>query len=386
MYSNKQKMGNSIGADQQATLSTTGTIVLGERSVFCIGDMHGDAHALAKTLAMTGCVVIPDSVHNATRKCPHGNDVDLNAVRWRHGCEDVVMFLGDLLDNRRSAMDEPHGVCATPRTQFAMMDVLVRLKGEAQAHGGDVVLILGNHDVENAIDHRGTGSEQMAEFFCNMHAPYVQNAGDGEYRVCGAAGFTDEHRGKVLPRLAALSGFQVVRRIQGGMHSVLCMHGGLSPELPQIVGLKRGEVDRNLERVNGLFVRALRDNALDARRVILSIGTGEKLPTWCRPTYVDDSEGLEAYFGSTRIVKGHDVQIEGANCNVAMGGTPRLRARNGLFAANEMCRIDVGMSRCFNMYRGRHVPFTVLRLYEADGGIQRDILEERVFLGKDNTF
>ena len=127
-------------------------------------------------------------------------------------------------------------------------------------------------------------------------------------------------------------------------------------------------------------------NPRQCRRVILSIGTGEKLPTWCRPTYVDDSEGLEAYFGSTRIVKGHDVQIEGANCNVAMGGTPRLRARNGLFAANEMCRIDVGMSRCFNMYRGRHVPFTVLRLYEADGEIRRDILEERVFLGKDNTF
>ena len=62
-------------------------------------------------------------------------------------------------------------------TQFAMMDVLVRLKGEAQAHGGDVVLVLGNHDVENAIDHHGTGSEQMADFFCNAYAPAVQDDG-----------------------------------------------------------------------------------------------------------------------------------------------------------------------------------------------------------------
>ena len=82
---------------------------------------------------------------------------------------------------------------------------------------------------------------------------------------------------------------------------------------------------------------------------------------------MDDSKGLETYFGSTRIVKGHDVQTEGANCNVALGGQPRLRARSGLFAANEMCRIDVGMSRCFNMYRGTDVPFTVLRLYEQAG-------------------
>ena len=290
-------MGNNLGGRSAVgNLKPTGTIILGKRSVFCIGDMHGDAHALAKTLAMTGCVAIPEDVHTATRKCPHGNDVDLDAVRWKEGCDDVVMFLGDLLDNRRSAMDDSHGVCATPRTQFAMMDVLVRLKGEAQAHGGDVVLILGNHDVENAIDHRGTGSEEMADFFCNMHAPAVQDDGDGEYRVCGAAGFSEQHRAKVLPRLAALSGFQVVRRVKGESHSVLCMHGGLSPELPRIVGLRPGEVEENLERVNGLFVRALRDNALDARRVILSIGTGEKLPTWCRPEYVDDSKGLETYF------------------------------------------------------------------------------------------
>ena len=85
-------------------------------------------------------------------------------------------------------------------------------------------------------------------------------------------------------------------------------------------------------------------------------------------------------------MKGHDVQVEGANCNVALGGRPRLRARSGLFAANEMCRIDVGMSRCFNMYRGTDVPFTVLRLYEQGGVVHRDILEERVFLGKDNEF
>ena len=141
------------------------------------------------------------------------------------------------------------------------------------------MLILGSLDVENAIDHRCTGrKEQMADFFCNMHAPAVQDDGDGKYRVCGNAGFTDEHRGKVLPRLAALSGFQVVRRVKGESHSVLCMHGGLSPELPQIAGLRPGEVEENLERVNGLFVRALRDDALDARRVILSIGTGRNCP------------------------------------------------------------------------------------------------------------
>ena len=147
----------------------------------------------------------------------------------------------------------------------------------------------------------------------------------------------------MLPRLAALSGFQVVRRVKGESHSVLCLHGGLSPELPRIVGLRPGEVEENLERVNGLFVRALRDN-VEARRVILSAESGAKLPT-CRPAYVDDSKGLETYFGSTRIVKGHDVQTEGANCNVALGGQPRLRARSGLFAANEMCRIDVGVGK-----------------------------------------
>ena len=99
-------MGNNLGgtsATAGTAVEPTGTIVLGNRSVFCIGDMHGDAHALAKTLAMTGCVAIPEGVHAATRKCPHGNDVDLDAVRWREGCNDVVMFLGDLLDNRRSA-------------------------------------------------------------------------------------------------------------------------------------------------------------------------------------------------------------------------------------------------------------------------------------------
>ena len=193
----------------------------------------------------------PEGVHAATRKCPHGNDVDLDAVRWREGCNDVVMFLGDLLDNRRSASADPYGVCATPRTQFAMMDVLVRLKGEAQAHGGDVVLVLGNHDVENAIDHHGTGSEQMADFFCNAYAPAVQDDGKASTASGGVAGFSEEHRAKVLPRLAALSGFQVVRRVKGESHSVLCLHGGLSPELPRIVGLRPGRWRRTWSASTG---------------------------------------------------------------------------------------------------------------------------------------
>ena len=355
-------------------------IYLGDRSVFCVGDVHGDPHALAMTLSMTGCARVPEAVFSETGRCPHAPHVPLDGVRWRKGCADVVIFLGDLLDNRRMDGDAPLGVCGTPRTQFAMLDLLVRLKGEARRHGGDVVLVLGNHDVANAMDHRGTGREGVAQMFCKAYAAQVQDAGDGEYAVCGPDGFTERHRQNVLWRLEALSGLAVLRRVVGRNESVLCVHGGVSVALPRIMGLVRGDVAGNMARVNGAFARALRGDGA-ARRLVLG-PDAERLPTWCRPTYVEDGEAMQAYFGTTRLVKGHDVQMQGGNCNVRSLPQPA----KGTFASHELCRLDVGMSRCFGLYRGGLVPFTVLRLHEQGGAVRRELIERPTPLGTNNEY
>ena len=111
------------------------------------------------------------------------NDEALKNIAWKGGTS-VVVFLGDVLDNNRIE-PETFGRCAMSGTQFQILDIMVDLKKQARKQGGDVIWVLGNHDVWNA---QTTGS-------CRRYNATLQTCTNPElctntetYNVCSKKG------------------------------------------------------------------------------------------------------------------------------------------------------------------------------------------------------
>lgn len=324
--------------------------------IFFIGDLHGDIQPLLETLKLTGCVAIPSNAMASAQKCYMGEtdrsgypltDAQQRDIKWV-GTNQVIVFLGDVLDNRRSSSDDTIGRCQKTGTQFQIMNIIIQLKRQAQKTGGDVIWCLGNHDVENVINTEGS--------FCKRYAPLTQFDGMMEYNTCNpTGGYSDTHRTNVRRKLKDADVCALLL-LTNGNDGVLACHGGLTDmkTLARVLKLRSGEVANNVNVFDKLFQTAL----LQPRHPYhqKSIDVIEKysniMPTWCRPSCIENKSMLEKYFQATKMVKGHDIQLTGdgdpnPNCNVSgkqrsMGGGNKTKMADG-----EICRIDVAMSRCF---------------------------------------
>ena len=100
------------------------------RRIVAIGDIHGSYEVLVDALGVTGLV-------------------DSN-LAWSGG-NDVLVQTGDLLDGGSGV--------------HQVLDLMMRLQGEARAAGGDVVVLLGDHEVLNILGElRDVSPEAFATF------------------------------------------------------------------------------------------------------------------------------------------------------------------------------------------------------------------------------
>lgn len=340
------------------------------QNVFFIGDTHGDLKAFLSALSLTKQVNVPSNVLRKAGECPveqSENSRDrfpldpdeARSIRWQ-GTNSIVLFLGDVVDNRRGARADRFGVCAYTGTQFQILDVLVDLKQQARSRGGDVLLCLGNHEVENI------SSFQVSDYFCKNYAPAVQRASrDGEvYAVCDSRGrFSATHQKRMLRAIQRL-GVYVLVLVRTSVDSVLGCHGGLtdlSVYRKLNAPIEPGQPIENLTVINGVFQEALERKDPVALKFINKYQS--KMPTWCRPKSVLNADDLIRYFGTSKMVKAHDVQDE-PNCT---HGPHAQTFRDG-----ELCRIDTGMSRAFG--KGEKT-YCCLKVWaNRKGYLQREIL------------
>ena len=284
----------------------------------------------------------------------------------KHGGAAAVVFLGDLLDNNRHRVEET-GRCAHDGSQFEVLDALLALKREARLSGGDVVWVLGNHDVWNVSPHNHA---------CKRYAPQRQRRrpAQGAYATCTAAGgFSPTHIKHVRACMAQAGVVALVRVTASGPRGsthVLGVHGGLAnvQALVDAFGVVPGDHLGNLRKIN----EAYRRGVLYGEN-LRALEGGEHMPTWCRPTKVENPAALRAFFGTARVVKAHDVQGR-ANCNVAGKTRPE---REQSMEDGELCRIDVMMSRAFESKgkgRGKKEFACVLLTADANGRMRRRIL------------
>ena len=274
----------------------------------------------------------------------------------------MVVFLGDLLDNNRFKV-EATGRCAHEGSQFEILDALLSLKRQAVRVGGDVVWVLGNHDVWNV---------SLGNRACGRYAPQQQRRqGHGSYRTCDrSGGFSRTHQRHVREYMKQAKVVAVARVTASGKNGtthVLGVHGGLADTeaLVQTFGIVPGQYEDNVRKINRVYRQAvLTGKNIDEL-------DGDCMPTWCRPTRVENPEDLRKYFGTARVVKAHDVQGT-ANCNL---DGARRTSRHDVMEDGELCRIDVMMSRSFEKGRvEREKEFACVKLEARQGRMYRTIL------------
>lgn len=247
-------------------------------AILCaIGDVHGDLEAL----------------HAALRLCEV-----FDGARWSGG-ERWVVQVGDLLD-RGDDEDE-------------ILALLERLGPEAEAAGGRLVVLNGNHELMNAQgDFRYVTPEGFSDF--------------GSY----AAGRTPRGvpRGEAGRAAAFAPGGPIARRFAAHPTAIrigdtVFVHGGLSPAAAEL----------GLARIN----RDMRGYLLEGGPLPGSLA-GEESPVWHRGFAMEvDEAGCAALgealarVGARRMVVGHTVQEHGITS-----------------ACDErVWRIDVGLSRYY---------------------------------------
>jgi hypothetical protein len=357
------------------------------RTVIAIGDLHGDMLALHQSLELSGCVRGLERVRECAETCPRGESKQVREeshcpnfekhVSWVGGSTCVV-FLGDIVDNRRSQDQDRMGVCGREDTQTRMLEILADLRKKAQRQGGNIVIVLGNHDIGNLCRFGGIS--------CKKYAPRLSRRGHLRWPTCEEGdedAFTAEHR-RQMYTLYEPFGFHTMALVHHNHqpHAILC-HGGLncdpfiqnnrftSIKTAQNTAHSFGIVGSNVQSVNLPVQRMLKASqdidhgkrsASDKHQIDIKfvLDHTAQMPYWCRPMYLRKPEQLIEYFNCNTLVVGHTItDTREPICTRQQGG-------------GHLCRIDVGASRAFdfgvNAYGG-------VRLKMKNGHLDLKILK-----------
>ncbi|KAG8462319.1 hypothetical protein KFE25_012139 [Diacronema lutheri] len=305
----------SVRSALELRLPSRAPPLAGERTVYAVGDVHGDGRALRRLLAAAG---VTDA-----------------AGRWAAG-DAVLVQTGDLFDRHADDL-EP-------------LRLLRRLRRGARERGGEVCWLMGNHEALNmlgVLDYVPDGG--FAPFDRLMRRWHIAiDAGFAALDPSDAAAATAPH--ERARRVAMAPGGIVARALAAPIALIvgetLFAHAGVrAAHVPLLAAWNAQAVA--WARGDGAWPRA----AL----------SGVDSPVWTRvlsgdPDYDELGSGLPHEVcaelddvlratGCSRLVVGHTPQPRGVNCA----------------CANRVWRVDVGMS---DVYGG---PAELLRIDGSSG-------------------
>lgn len=262
--------------------------------VVAIGDLHGDLDATRRALRLAGAIDAKDA--------------------WIGG-KLVVVQTGDLIDRG----DDDRKI----------LDLVERLKGEAAKAGGEVVALVGNHEImNNELDFRYVTRGAFAEF------ADVRPSDDGIAFAAAKVGVTERGRAAAFlpggPYAQMLARRPVVARIGDSIF----VHGGILPK----------HVKSGLDGIN----EGTRQWLLGEKRTPPKELASEDGPLWTRMYSAAPGAHECAILGET-------LQALGAK-RMVMGHTPQKPDISPACDAKAW-RIDVGMSKFY----GGHVQVLELR-------------------------
>jgi len=313
--------------------------------VVAVGDVHGSSDSLVAILRFAGIV-------DAKNK-------------WTGGKAHLVQT-GDLLDRGKDTRK--------------VLDLLMRLEGEARKAGGRVHALLGNHEVMNILgdlrylnaeeyaSFRGPDSEALRDAFLRSaleRARESAKAAGGPFdEAAFRAKFLEEVPPGLVERTQAFSAdgrygkWLRQRPVVAKLNGVVFLHGGLTPEVAAL----------GCEAINTTVRRELTEDLAKTRQAPLaSLAAGENGPLWYRGLAKDDESILAPRvdqvllsLGARAIVVGHSVTGDG-----------KISARFG----GRVFGIDVGMG---DVYGGNLAALEV----GADGSVSALYADRREELAR----
>ncbi len=243
--------------------------------VVAIADVHGDVEALVNALEAADLI---------------------DQERAWTGGKSLLVQTGDILDRG-----------ATEREAY---ELLFSLREQAREKGGDIVMLIGNHEMMNSIgDLRYVVPEAMDDFDDSVTPAELAELSEAPESVRGR--FAAWRPGGSWAKKLAEQGFTVI------VNDTVFVHGGIEPEVAQ-----------HVDRVNR-ETRAW----LEGTRTMPAELTSQEGPLWSRAfsTSPPDCEALDRsleILGVARMVVGHTVQKDvSAACD------------------GKIWRIDAGMSK-----------------------------------------
>ena len=281
--------------------------------VVAVGDVHGAYDSLVTVLRFAGIVDAKD--------------------KWVGGKAHLVQT-GDLLDRGKDTRK--------------VLDLMMRLEGEARKAGGRVHALLGNHEVMNMLGDlrylnpeeyqafKTPDSEPLRERFLRSSAERAQENARARKEAFDPVAFRTKFLAEVplglVERVQAFSDegrygkWLRQRPVVAKVNGVVFVHGGLTPE---VAALGCDEVNARVKRDLG------EDLAKTKEAPLATLAAGENGPLWYRGLSKDDEsilapqvEQVLQSLGAHAIVIGHSVT-----------GTGRIQARFG----GRVIGIDVGL-------------------------------------------
>jgi UDP-2,3-diacylglucosamine pyrophosphatase LpxH len=113
-------------------------------NIYVIGDIHGDYQVFIHCLVdLCSCCTIT-KVYNDIEN----NYSNREYLSWVEGCNSVIVFCGDIIHRKRFSDVTLDDECS----DIYLLESLFRLMKEARKNGGDIIYILGNHEIMNILD------------------------------------------------------------------------------------------------------------------------------------------------------------------------------------------------------------------------------------------
>jgi len=113
-------------------------------NIYVIGDVHGDYQVFVHCLVdLCDCCTITKVYDDE-----ENNYVNREYLSWVKGCKNIIVFCGDIIHRKRFKNTILDDECS----DIYLLETLFRLIEEARKNGGDIIYILGNHEIMNILD------------------------------------------------------------------------------------------------------------------------------------------------------------------------------------------------------------------------------------------
>lgn len=264
--------------------------------VICIGDLHGDYQVFLKVLKM--CKLINDE----------GN--------WIGGST-MLIQMGDTLDGKRPGVTLSKEFINIPG-ELQIFEKIIKLKSQAKKHGGDIISLLGNHELYP--HYMGNDRQFLKNYVKNVDIKYFSQV----YK---------ENRVKLLEPGGLLAKSVLSKKpIIYQIGKFLFVHGSITDSLIEY-GLYNGKVD--IDKIN--------------KAVSNWMITGRNRPDFLKDMDSNNPVFSRLYSNPKKIsdqtvskINEHLSKFRGAEY-VVIGHTPFKRINMD----SKVIRTDVALSRAF---------------------------------------